>query len=101
MFNNGPCDLQISINYLKLKSSIMKTKAKILFMSLLFGGMTAMYSCSDDDELDPNVFCDENLCSTDNALKQQCIQAFNTCMATEPDANDDECAAIALAICKP
>lgn len=37
----------------------MKTKAKILFMSLLFGGMTAMYSCSDDDELDPNVFCDE------------------------------------------
>ena len=80
----------------------MKTKAKILILSLLFGGMTAMYSCGgDDDELDPNVFCDENLCSTSNSLKQQCIQAFNTCMATEPDANDDECAAIALVICKP
>ena len=79
----------------------MKTKAKILILSLLFGGMTAMYSCGgDDDDLDPNVFYDENLCSTSNALKQQCINAFNTCMAANPDANDDECAATALLICK-
>ena len=78
----------------------MKTKAKVLILSLLLGGMTAMYSCNDDDELDPNVFCDENLCSTNSALKQQCIEAFNTCLATEPDANDDECAATALLICK-
>ncbi len=78
----------------------MKKLAKILIMSLILGGMTTFFSCSEDDELDPNVFCDENLCSTDSALKQQCINAFNTCMATEPDANDDECAATALLICK-
>jgi hypothetical protein len=79
----------------------MKTKAKILIMSLLLGGMTTFLSCNDDsDDLDPNVFCDENLCSTDSDLKQKCIDAFNTCMATEPDANDDECATTALLICK-
>ena len=61
--------------------------------------MTALLSCGDDDELDPNVFCDENLCSSNNDLKEQCIDAFNTCMATEPDANDDECAAAALLFC--
>jgi hypothetical protein len=79
----------------------MKTKAKILIMSLLLGGMTTFLSCSDDsDDLDPNVFCDENLCATDAGKKQECINAFNTCMATEPDANDDECAGTALLICR-
>ena len=85
----------------------MKTIAKILMIFLFLGGMTAFQSCSDDDDgddggdsLDPNVFCDENLCSTDSALKQQCINAFNSCLANEPDANDDECAATALLICK-
>jgi hypothetical protein len=84
----------------------MKKAIKVLFVGLIIGSMTAFYSCSDDDEnpdsdLDPNVFCDENLCSTDGDLKDECIDAFNTCMATEPDANDDECAITALAICRP
>ena len=82
----------------------MKTKAKILFMILLLGSMTTFISCNDDGEketeLDPNVFCDENLCSTDSDLKQECIDAFNNCLATEPDLNDDECAATALLVCK-
>lgn len=79
----------------------MKKLAKILMLVICVGFMTTFLSCSDDDELDPNVFCDENLCSTDAALKKKCVEAFNTCMATEPDANDDECAATALLICKP
>jgi hypothetical protein len=84
----------------------MKKAIKVLFVGLIIGSMAVFYSCSDDDEnpdsdLDPNVFCDENLCSTDSDLKDECIDAFNTCLATEPDANDDECAITALAICRP
>lgn len=57
-------------------------------------------ACKKEEEgKDPNVFCNESKCATNQALKEQCIDAFNTCMATEPDANDDECAATALLIC--
>ena len=46
----------------------MKKKAKILFMSLLIGGMTAMYSCSDDSD-DPdgsNDLCNVEICVGDS-----------------------------------
>ena len=84
----------------------MKKLGKILFTILMVVSMTAFFACSDDDEnpdsdLDPNVFCDENLCASDAGLKADCIDAFNDCLANEPDANDDECAITALAICKP
>lgn len=82
----------------------MKTLAKILFMIVLLGSTATLISCNDDStesDLDPNVFCDENLCSKDSDLKQECIDAFNNCLATEPDANDDECAITALLICNP
>lgn len=74
-------------------------------MILLLGSIATFISCSDDDEepesdLDPNVFCDENLCASDADLKAECVDAFNTCLATEPDLNDDECAITALAICR-
>ena len=79
----------------------MKKLANVLMVLLCVVSMTALLSCGDDDDdgLDPNVFCDENLCSTDNDLKEQCVDAFNTCMTTNVDANDDECAALALLIC--
>ena len=71
-------------------------------MYLSIGLMTGAYSCSDDETpaLDPNVFCDENLCVSNPDLKQECIDAFNDCLAANPDANDDECAATALLKCK-
>jgi hypothetical protein len=80
----------------------MKKLAKVLMVLLCVGSMTFLLSCGDDDEggMDPNVFCDENLCSTDNDLKEECIDAFNTCMENNVDANDDECAATALLICR-
>ena len=59
-------------------------------------------ACNKDDDdpgQDPNVFCNESKCAANDDLKEKCIDAFNTCMATEPDANDDECAATALLIC--
>jgi len=61
-------------------------------------------SCNKDDDddqpaSDPNVFCNEGICITNEAKKQECIDAFNTCMANNPDANDDECVATALLIC--
>ena len=84
----------------------MKIVAKILMAFLFLGGMTAFQSCSDDDDggddgsaSDPNVFCNESLCANNADLKQQCVNAFNSCIANNPDANDDECVATALLIC--
>ncbi len=48
---------------------------------------------------DPNEFCDQNLCATSDALKQQCIDAYNTCMAGSPESKNDECVGVALIIC--
>ena len=80
----------------------MKKLAKTILLLLAIGVMTGTYSCSDDatPALDPNIFCDENLCSTNSDLKKQCVDAFNECMQNNPDLNDDECAATALLICK-
>ena len=82
----------------------MKKLAKTLLLLLAVGVMTGTYSCGGSDDpapdLDPNVFCDENLCSTDSDLKQQCIDSFNACIQNNVDLNDDECAATALLICK-
>ena len=80
----------------------MKKLAKTILLLLAIGVMTGTYSCSDDvtPGLDPNIFCDENLCSTNSDLKKQCVDAFNECMQNNPDLNDDECAATALLICK-
>lgn len=71
----------------------------MLVLCLMALAVTFSSCKKDDEELDPNVFCNESKCAADNTLKNKCIDAFNTCMATEPDANDDECAATALLIC--
>ena len=77
----------------------------ILILSLAAfttGALSILSSCSKDDEQehsDPNVFCNEGLCAANAAKKQQCIDAFNTCIANNPDVNDDECVATALIIC--
>ena len=84
---------------------MMKKLAKLLFVILISVSMTALFACSDDDEepesdLDPNVFCDENLCASDADLKAECVDLFYDCLANEPDLNDDECAITALAVCR-
>lgn len=71
----------------------------VVFFLLAIAVVFTACKKDEDDDLDPNVFCNESKCATNAALKEQCIDAFNTCMATEPDANDDECAATALLIC--
>ena len=75
----------------------------IHLLIVLFMVAITFTCCKKDEEeaagLDPNVFCNEGICATNDAKKNQCIDAFNTCLATEPDANDDECAATALLIC--
>ena len=77
----------------------------IMILSLAaftFGALSILSSCSKDDEnqkSDPNAVCNEGLCATSDAKKQQCIEVFNTCYANNPDVNDDECVAAALLIC--
>ena len=93
--------MKISNKYLQLKSSIMKTKAKILIMSLLFGGMTAMYSCNNDDDVDPgdpNDFCNVELCVSNANFKTVCIDEYNDCVALGAKSNE-ECAALATETC--
>jgi hypothetical protein len=79
----------------------MKKLAKTILLLLAIGVMTGTYSCSDDvtPGLDPNIFCDENLCSTDSDLKKECVEFFNDCIQNNVDLNDDECAAGALLFC--
>jgi hypothetical protein len=75
---------------------------KLIFTTVLMGGVL-LFSCSKEEESstsDPNVFCNEAGCAISEVNKQKCINFYNACMASNPDANDDECVAGALAICK-
>lgn len=81
----------------------MKKKSIYAIVVIFLLGIAITFSsCKKDEEeshSDPNVFCNEAFCATSDAKKQQCIDAFNTCIANNPDANDDECVATALLIC--
>ena len=79
----------------------MKTNLiKLILASCLVCLTLVMCNKEDDDvNADPNVFCNEAWCASNDEKKQQCIEAYNTCIATEPDVNDDECVAVALLIC--
>ena len=76
---------------------------KIMFTAVLLGGFLLFANCEKEEESgasDPNVFCNEAGCAVSDANKQKCIEFYESCMAANPDANDDECVAGALAICK-
>ena len=81
----------------------MKTKAKILILSLLFGGMTAMYSCGDDSEgPSGSELCNVEACAGDSdeaiAFQSVCIKEYNNCIATGKKSQE-ECAALATETC--
>lgn len=73
----------------------------MLILSLL---ALTLFTCNSDEPegpfSDPNVFCDDALCAGNEALKQKCIDAFNACIANNPDAQNDECAVAALLFCE-
>lgn len=75
---------------------------KIVFALIMFGGFLAFANCtkSETSGSDPNQFCNEAGCALSEANKQRCIEFYENCMAANPDANDDECVAGALAVCK-
>ena len=81
----------------------MKTKAKVLILSLLIGGMTAMYSCGDDDDVDPGGgLCNVELCVGDSdaakLAKAVCMDEYNDCVALGAKS-EAECAAFANETC--
>jgi hypothetical protein len=78
-------------------------KGPIKLMLILSFLALILLTCSDDPGdafSDPNVFCDDALCAGNEALKQKCIDAFNACIANNPDAQNDECAVAALLFCE-
>ena len=78
----------------------MKTKIKMLIFALMVGGMACLISCEKDEGGgDPNDVCDVNLCSNNNDLKQECIDAYNECVDNSPNPNVDECELVALNFC--
>jgi hypothetical protein len=77
------------------------------FLIALMTGLLVVFACSEEETPtdqggggpDPNVFCNEAGCILSETLKNQCIEAFNTCIANEP-ANEEECIALAILICQ-
>jgi len=74
------------------------------FLMALVAGFMFILACSEDEPTssgggDPNAFCSTGLCTSNNTLKQQCIDSYNTCVANNPNVNHDECQAAALLIC--
>jgi hypothetical protein len=74
------------------------------------GGMGGAPGCTMDDECDPgeicveprcvsdpDIFCDEGLCATNPAVKDDCVQTFLLCLAENP--REEECVVAALLIC--
>lgn len=51
------------------------------------------------DEFDASIFCDENLCKTDDALQQECQNFLISCLLTNSGKDYDECLIAALNIC--
>ena len=78
----------------------MKSTLKTLILVLCMGGLTALFSCGDDDP-DPGNggdFCDFEVCASNNTAKQVCIDEYNDCLATG-NLSDDECLAFANETC--
>lgn len=76
---------------------------KIIFSTVLLGGFLLFANCEKESESgasDPNVFCNEAGCAISEVNKQKCVDFYNACITENPDVNDDECVAGALAICK-
>ena len=58
----------------------MKTKVKTFILALCLGGMTALFSCGDDDANPSADFCDFDLCETSNVAKRACEVEYADCM---------------------
>ena len=52
------------------------------------------------DDFNPSIFCDENLCTTDEALQQECQDFLLNCLITQSGKDYDECLITALSLCK-
>ena len=52
------------------------------------------------DDFDASIFCDENLCTNNAELQQECEDFLIECLVIETGQNYDECLIAALSICK-
>ncbi|MFC2094785.1 hypothetical protein ACFLSH_04060 [Bacteroidota bacterium] len=72
----------------------------------LMAGLLVVFACSEEEtptdpgpgDPDPNVFCNEEACANNEALKQECIDRFTLCVANE-EGSEEECIVIAVAVC--
>ena len=54
----------------------------------------------ESDEIDALLFCDENLCTNNEELQQECVEFLTSCVESEPEQNHDECIIMALEMCR-
>ena len=47
-----------------------------------------------------SIFCNENLCTNDDALQQECQEFLISCLLAQSGKDYDECLISALAICR-
>lgn len=52
------------------------------------------------EDFDASIFCNENLCTNDDALQQECQEFLISCLLTQDGRNYDECLITALSICR-
>jgi hypothetical protein len=78
----------------------MKKIAKTLFLLMTVGLMTGMYSCSDDvtADFDIDSYCSQDGCANNPALKELCIERYNSCLALD-QGSSEECQLIAFDTC--
>ena len=52
------------------------------------------------EDYQPMLFCDRNLCATNEDRAQDCIDYITECLTNTSTADDDECVITAISMCK-
>lgn len=81
----------------------MKMKVSTLALMLaLSGGAMALVACTEESTAPPPAdsgnACSGDLCATSDALRNECEEFLNTCIAAAP--NDQDCVGAAILMCQ-
>lgn len=70
------------------------------------GSLSTLSSCNKDDDTGDNGngngsygFCDTGICTSSTIARDQCVDAYDACMAGS-NANEDDCKELAVKFCE-